>query len=269
MKGYRAEKMNFKQYWYVLSLTVKRSIKQQYRNSTLGVIWTVLNPLLNMLVMAFVFSTIFGRGDMKMDYACYLLAGNIVFGLLRGSTTAALPCIADNRELMTKTRVPTSTFTLSRTLTALSNFGFSMIALLIVMLIQYLRGCQVVFSFYMLIGLLMVPALFCFSLGLGFILSTLYVKFRDIKHLYSVLLTLWTYATPIFYTVTMIKDDLVRKVIGLNPMTLFVDFFRNVFIGGASADWMQLLICYAWGILTLLLGVGVFQVGKKNFVVNI
>ncbi len=269
MKKYTHTKMPFKQYMYVLGLTVRKNIKQQYRNSFLGIIWTVLNPLLNMLVMAFVFSTIFERGDMIMDYPCYLLAGNMLFGFLRSSTTSSLTCIVDNRDLMTKTRVPTTTFVLAKTVTALSNFGFSMIALLLVMLVQYLRGKIVVFGLSMLLGLLVIPALFMFCLGMGFILSSLFVRFRDIKHIYSVVLTLWMYATPIFYSLSIINDITVVQVLQINPMTAMVDFFRNTFIAGQMANWVQLGICYAWGVGIFSVGLLIFQMCKKNFVVNI
>ncbi len=269
MKKYTHTKMPFKQYMYVLGLTVRKNIKQQYRNSFLGIAWTVLNPLLNMLVMAFVFSTIFERGDMIMDYPCYLLAGNMLFSFLRTSTNSSLTCIVDNRDLMTKTRVPTTTFALAKTVTALSNFGFSMIALLCVMLVQYLRGKAVVFGFSMLLGLLVIPAMFLFCLGMGYILSSLFVKFRDILHIYSVILTLWMYATPIFYSLSIIDDPTVVQILQINPMTAMIDFFRNTFIAGCSADWIQLGISYAWGVGVFILGLIIFQAAKKNFVVNI
>ncbi len=269
MKRYSSQKMTAGQYSYILRLTVKKNIKQQYRSSFLGVIWTVLNPLLNMLVMAFVFSTLFGRGDIAMDYPCYLLGGNIIFGFFRTATSSSMTCIVDSRDLMTKTRVPSSIFPLSRTVTALSNFGFSMIALLGVMLVQALRGKAVVFGASMLQGLLVLPALFLFGLGLGYVLAVIYVKFRDIKHIYGVVLTLWMYATPLFYSVSAIGDSTAVTVINLNPMTNFVDFFRNVFIGGIAPDWIQLLICFAWGVGMFLLGFGIFNLCKKNFVANI
>ncbi len=271
MKKYQSSKMTVKQYSYVLSLTVKKNIKQQYRNSFLGVIWTVLNPLLNMLVMWFVFDTIFGaNGASGMDYACYLLAGNIVFTLMRESTTTSLTCIVENRDLMTKTRVPVSIFPLARVMTALSNFGFSLLALLGVMLVQCLRGKLVIFNWTMLLSLLMLPALILFSLGVGYILATLYVKFRDIKHLYTVFVTLWTYITPIFYTLDRLdKAPVAQTVVSINPMYYFVTYFREVFVAGQVSSWMNLLICYAWGIGMFVIGTAVLAWKKKNFVVNL
>ncbi len=269
MKKYRSDKMPLSQYMYVLGISVKKSIKQQYRNSVLGVLWTVLNPLLNMIVMAIVFSTLFRRTTITMDYPCYLFAGNIIFGLMRGATTSALPCIVENRDLMTKTRVPTTTFVIAKVLTALANFGFSLIALLAVMLVRYLQGYEVVFSFSMVLAIAIIPALVMFSLGISFILSALYVKFRDIKHLYGVFITLWMYVTPLFYAVEDIEDMTVQSLLHKNPMYYFVMEFRNVFVAGQMPDGFNMLICYACGIVSLVLGLSVFQACKKSFVVNI
>lgn len=270
MKKYsHANPISPKQYGYILGLMVKKDIKQQYRNSALGVLWTVLNPVLNMVVMAFVFSTFFGREGIDIDYPCYLMAGNIVFGFVRTATQTALPSIVGNRDLMTKTRVPVTIFPVSKTITALSNFGFSLIALLALMLMRYLYGKVVIFSWTMILFLIMLPALVLFSLGFGFLLATIYVKFRDISHIYAVFITLWTYATPIFYSLDIIKHNTVKFFIWLNPMTQFVGYFRECFMMGIIPAWSQLGICYAWGIGMFLIGAFIFSLSKKNFVSNI
>ncbi len=270
MKKYtHANPISTKQYGYILGLMVKKNIKQQYRNSALGVIWTVLNPILNMIVMAFVFSTFFGREGIDVDYPCYLMAGNIIFGFMRTATSQSLTSIVGNRDLMTKTRVPVTIFPVSRTITALSNFGFSAIALIIIMLARYLYGKLVVFNWTMILSLLMLPALVLFSLGLGFLLATMYVKFRDIQHIYTVMLTLWTYATPIFYSLNIIKHKTVKLVISINPMTQFIEYFRESFLMGLIPSWTQFGICYAWGVGMFLIGFAIFSLSKKNFVSNI
>ena len=168
---------------------VKKNIKNQYRRSFLGVLWTVLNPLLTMLVLAFVFSQIFGRKGIDMDYPVYVLSGSIVFTLMRMATVQALPCMVNNYDLLTKTRVPYYVFPTSSVLSSVVNFGFSLIALIIVMLIRIPNG--VTFHPTMLmIFIPWLPSIFLFSLGLSFFLCTLYVRFRDVSHLYNVFLTL-------------------------------------------------------------------------------
>ena len=160
-----------------------------YRRSFLGILWTVLNPLLNMFVMAFVFSRIFGRTGIGMDYPVYVLSGNIVFGFMRTATVTAMPSLVSNYDLITKTRTPYSVFPLSNVFTALVNFGFSLIALIVVMIVRIPAGVRFHWS-----GLMVffpwLPAIFLFSAGLALLLSAVYVRFRDLKHIYNVLLTL-------------------------------------------------------------------------------
>ncbi|MBQ7225100.1 MAG: ABC transporter permease [Clostridia bacterium] len=222
----------------IVKQLVLRSIKVQYRNSVIGVFWTILNPLLNMLVMYLVFSSMFQRsgGATPTDgetYALYLLCGNIVFGMMRTATFQSLPSIVQNRGLLTKNKMSYNVFPLSYTLSAVVNFGFSFIALLGVMLFVRFFSGQAVFSFNIFLVLVALPALFLFSYGLSLVLSAMYTFFRDIKHFYNVFLTLWMYLTPIFYNINMFDNagfsaSFMKTVIKLNPMYYFVEYFRDV-----------------------------------------
>ena len=215
---------------------VKKSIKIQYRNSAIGIFWTVLNPFLNMLVMFFVFGSILGYSDSDPSYALYLLCGNVIFNMMRGATSQSLVSLVQNRGLLTKNKISYYVFPLSNNLSALVNFLFSCIALLGVMLFVWIRG-EAVFSWNFLLAFLMLPALFLFNYGVSMILASLFVFFRDIQHFYSVFLTLWTYLTPIFYKIDRFKktnatqtlaDRFITGIIKLNPMYHYVDNFRSV-----------------------------------------
>lgn len=256
---------------------VKKNVKIQYRNSAIGAIWTVLNPLLNMLVMFIVFSKLFGRDD--PTYALYLLCGNVMFNTMRGATTQSLPCLVHNRGLLTKNRISYSVFPISSNLSALVNFAFSLIALLGVMVVVHFQTfnnemVDSIFSWNLLYILLMVPALFLFNYGISLFLSALYVFFRDVQHFYTVFLTLWTYLTPIFYKKDMLDDNvLIQGIIKLNPMYHFVTFFRDIVynvsaygytMGGGI--WESLGVLYLIGILFLVLGGFVFVLTKRKFI---
>lgn len=211
---------------------VKKNVKIQYRNSVIGIFWTVLNPFLNMLVMFFVFGSILGYSDSDPTYALYLLCGNIVFNMMRGATSQSLTSLVQNRGLLTKNKISYYVFPLANNMSALVNFLFSCIALLGVMIFVWLSEGEAVFSWNILIAFLMLPAFFLFNYGMSMILAALYVFFRDIQHFYTVFLTLWTYLTPIFYKINRFKntfyDRIVKQVINLNPMCHFVDNFRSV-----------------------------------------
>lgn len=264
-KQIRANALQLKKSIVIMWAMVKKNIKNQYRRSVLGIFWTVLNPLLTMLVMAFVFSNIFGRGDINMDYPVYVLSGNIVFGLVRTATTTALPCMVNNYDLLTKTRVPYFVFPASNVVSSLVNFGFSLIALVVVMLIRLPSGVR--FHWTLLMIIVWLPSIIMFSLGLALGLCSIYVRFRDIKHLYSVFLTLWMYMTPVFYAASLLSSR-VQKVLIVNPMYHYLNYFRDLIIG-VVPSWQTHLLIYAIGIVTFLIGLLIFNSHKRNFILYI
>lgn len=259
----KANAPELKKTMVILWSMVKKNIKNQYRRSVLGIFWTLLSPLLNMLVLAFVFSNIFGRGNIGMDYPVYVLSGNLVFNLMRMATSNSLTCIVDHYDLLTKTRIPYSVFPLSQNLSSVVNFGFSLVALIIVMLVRMTAGVR--FYWTMLMGIIpWLPSVLLFSIGISFILSTIYVRFRDIKHIYSIFLTLWMYMTPIFYSYTILPER-VQNVIILNPMYHYLMYFRNTLVG-IVPNLKAHLICYGVGIAFFLLGALIFRLSKKKFI---
>lgn len=251
----------------LVSLVVK-SVKNQYRRSALGILWTVLNPLLNMLVMAFVFSSIFGRSGIDMDYPVYVLSGNIVFSLMSAATTNSMTSIVSNYDLLYKTRVPYSVFPLAQVFTAVVNFLFSLIALVAVMLIRIPNG--VTFHWSMLMVFVpWLPAMLLFSMGIAFFLCTVYVRFRDIKHIYSVVIRLWMYLTPVFYSLSSLKlGDTAMQIMELNPMLHYLNYFRDV-ICGVIPDWKANAICYGVGLTSFFVGWILFRLSRNRFILHI
>lgn len=266
-KNFETNKSEFKKSLIVLKSMVARNIKNQYRRSVLGIFWTVLNPLLNMLVMAFVFSNIFNRGAILMDYPIYILSGNIVFSLMRTATSNSLPCIVNNYDLLNKTKIPQVIFPLSHNFSAVINFGFSLIALVVVMLFRIPKGV----SFHATMPMIIfpwLPSILLFCIGISLILSTVYVRFRDIKHIYSVILTLWMYMTPIFYAADILGEE-VLAVLGFNPMFHYLTYFRNVVALGVVPSLIDHLICYGFGICFFLIGYVIFNSKRKTFILYI
>ena len=265
---------------------VKKNIKVQYRNSVIGALWTVLNPLLNMLVMFFVFSVVLGYSNDR-TYALYILCGNIMFSFVRAATTQSLTSIVNNRGLLTKNKISQYVFPIANNVGAVVNFAFSSVALLGVMAVVSIIAGKSFFSFNLLLTLLMLPALFLFSYGLSLILAAMYVFFRDIQHLYSVFLTLWTYLTPIFWktenvlgiddpskvtpTTYVLKTGLTI-VVNLNPMYHFVEYFRDIAYGciadgiSAVSTFPTLGFLYVIGASFAGIGTLIFSLTRKNFI---
>lgn len=255
---------------YVLQELVRKKVKTQYRNSALGMLWTILNPLLNMLVLLLIFSQFFGKED-PATYAVYLLTGTSLFACLRSATDGALGSIVNNRGLLTRVKIDAYLFPFSSVLSSLVTFAFSFLSLLIIMLGIQLFGGSNLFSFRIFAVFLMLPAFVLFELGIGLFLSAIYVFARDIKYLYSVFLTLWTYATPIFYKVSMFEaNSVAATVVKLNPMYYFLTFFReSIYMGFSGNQWKVLAVLYGLGIVSLFIGTIVFKKMKKHFMKNI
>ncbi len=248
---------------YVLRAMVKKNFKAQYRGSILGVLWTVLNPLLNMLVLSFIFSNIFGKAGAG-NFPVYVLSGSIIFNIMRQITTQSLTCLVSNAGIIKKSRISYAVLPISNMFTALVNFGFSFIALIFVMLIVKQQ-----FYWTILLTVTIVPAVLLFSLGVGFVLASMYAFFRDVKHLYTVGITLWQYLTPIFYTATALGSAFATKVINLNPMTVFVTAFRDIVQWGVVPNGITFLIMYGWAFGMLIIGYAIFRLNRRKYILYI
>lgn len=240
---------------------VVRDIKVRYRRSALGLVWTVLHPLLMMTVITFVFSRLFRQS--VENYPIYYLSGSIVFSFNSEATTTALGSIYSNASLIKKVYIPKYLFPLSNVLSALVNLGFSFIAMLLVMLVT---GAP----FYASLLLAPVPLFyaFLFSAGLGIFLSAVTVFFRDIAHFYSVFLLAWTYFTPIFYPEDILPAAAMR-LMRFNPMYRFVHFLRSLVLFGTPPGWRENVLCLGMGLSMLALGLFVFYKTQDRFVLYV
>ncbi len=271
---------DYQQKGYLLTLLVRRNIKNQYYRSFLGVFWTVLNPLLNMFVTALIFSILLRDTPDKMPYPVYILSGTIIFNLMRSATASSTSILVDYSSMLQKTKVSLGLFPTANTFSALATFVFSFIALILVSIYYAIipdkaLGTPFFLNWQTIFVLLELPALVLFSLGISYFLTTLFVFFRDIKHLYeSFILTLWGYLTPVFFTTKTFLNGagpIRHFVIYGNPMYYFVNYFRNLIVGEglSSSNWMQLLICYGWGIASFIIGYSVLHFSKNKIIAHL
>lgn len=249
-------------YMPLLKELVIRDIKIRYRHSVLGILWTVLSPLLNMIVMTVVFQTIFAN---KIEFfALYVMIGNIVFSFVSESTNRGMNAILWNASLIKKVYIPKYLFPLANVASSLVNFGFSFIAMIFVMLI-----IRAPFPPMMLTFIVPLIYLLVFAFGLSLILCSINVFFRDLQHLYGVFLTVWMYISAIFYDVDMLGNGFVKTVIQLNPLYQFIRFFREIIMTGTFPGLLHNLYCAGWAVLMMLIGALFFKVTQKNFILHI
>lgn len=254
-------KAQFKKDWFILTSLVSKDFKLKYRRSALGVLWSVLNPLLMMIVLTAVFSTVF-RFQIE-NFALYLILGQTLFGLMSDATSGAMSSIIDSASLIKKIRINKILFPLEKVAFALVNFVISLIAVVAVMVFF-----QVVPTLNLLFLLLLLLYVFAFSLGLGLLIAALSVFFRDVMHLWSVVLTAWTYATPLFYPIEILPDFLA-PLMQFNPMYHYVTYFREIALWGMTPSLEQNLICIGFAAAALVLGYVVFRAKEKKFILYV
>lgn len=245
----------------IVSELIKRDLKKKYRGSFLGVLWTILNPLMMMIVLTIVFSNVF-RFEIE-NYPLYLLTGQVLFNFFSEATSIAMMSIIVNASLIKKIYVKKLLFPLSSVCFSLINTVFSIIAIFIIVLVT--GG-----KFYM--SYIMIPLLFCylflFCLGIGFMLSAITVFFRDIMYLYSVFLTIMMYLTPIFYPENIIPEQ-YKNLVSLNPLIYYLKYFRKIILEGVFPDFNLNIICFLVGIISLIVGIFLFRRRENEFVLNI
>lgn len=258
MKKYIA---NFRKFQPLLYELVARDVKIKYRKSALGILWTLLNPLMMMIILSIVFSNLF-RFDIE-NYSLYLLSGQIIFTFYNESTSGAMMAILGNASLIKKAYIPKYLFVISKIVSVGINILSSFCALILVMI--FTRSQLHLTMFLVFIPLLY---LFIFSLGIGLILAALTVRFRDVLHLYSVFVTALMYLTPVIYSISMLPDW-VRFIVNLNPLTGILTIFRNVVIYNTIPSIQSLLVSGAVVTVTLLIGLRVFYKQQDSFILNL
>ncbi len=250
------KRQRLRQRLFLLGQLTGRELKRKYARSVLGVLWSVLNPLLSMAVLSLIFSRMFMRSI--ENYPIYYLTGTLLWQAFAGTTTASVTTLADNRPLLLKVKFPMELFLLTRGCAALISLGYSLIAygvLLAVFRVPLGWAALTVFP--------VVLFLFLFSLGVSFLLAAAYVFFGDVKHLYSVALTLWMYCSAIFYPVEQLSGPM-RQVVEANPLYLFIASLRGAVLEQRFPSPWAMLAMAAWGAGMCALGALVFRALREK-----
>lgn len=247
--------------WLIVRSLVKKDFKLKYRGSVLGCLWSVLTPLLMMCVLTAVFSAFF-KFEIEY-YPIYLILGNVLFSLMGDSTTSAMNSILDSASLIKKIRIKKIIFPLERVLFQFVNFLFSLLA--VVMVIAFFQIAPTANILFLPLLLFYVALL---SAGLGMMLAALAVFFTDIVQLWKVIILAWTYATPIFYPVSILPDWMLVAE-EFNPMYHMITYFREIVLWGQTPSLTENLICLGMGALTFIAGYLVFNKTQSKFILHV
>lgn len=251
---------------YILQQLVTKDFKLRYRRSILGVVWSVLNPLLMMIIMSFVFQY-FLRSNLE-HYSLYLIVGNITFALMNDATNGGLRSIIDASSLLKKVKVDRWVFPVQKVFSAAVNFAFSLIAVAIVMVFDGVM--PTIHVLWFVVGLVLVML---FSIGIGLFIGALAVFFRDMIHLWSVVLTAWTYLTPIFWDLSLLTNSnaprIVVWIVKANPMYNYLEIMRSAFVYQNNPSVTVLVLAAIWAVIALVIGIAVFKKTEHKFILYI
>lgn len=242
------------QYRFLFEELVKRDFKKKYKRTVLGMAWSVLSPLLTLLVMKLVFTQFFGRN--MEHYTTYLFCGNLVFSYFSESSSQGMTSLMGNAPIFTKVNVPKYLFLFSKNVQALINFGLTLVVFFLFCVLD-----NITFTWKCILLLYPVVLLLLFNIGVGLILSALFVFFRDIQYLWSVFTQLLMYMSAIFYTIEHYSYT-VQCLFLLNPVYLFIRYFRKIVIEATIPTvWFHLLMA---GDVMIVLGLGCWMYKKYN-----
>jgi lipopolysaccharide transport system permease protein len=248
-------------WWDTIVVLVGRDMKLRYKRSALGVLWTMLNPLAQLIVLGFIFKTVLG--SQVSNFRSFLFTGLLVWNWFASSLIGATSSITDNRDMVRYPGFRTGLLPIVYVATYLVHFLLALPILMIVLFFEQVPLRPVLFALPIVIILQ-----FIFTLGFGYIFSTCHVAFRDTQYLLSVVLTLAFFVTPIFYDISTVPASYLR-LFRLNPMAHIVGAYRDLLLQGKMPDAVLLLSLYFVSLIILLLGYLMFRNASPKFVEDI
>ena len=242
---------------FLLSEIVEKNFTSKYKDSVLGIIWTVLNPLLVVALFTILFSTIFGRSI--ENYAVYFLCGWSIFSSFNRSISSSMHALKGNKNILKRTTAPKHIFVLGSVFSEFLNFVIVLILLVGVMIITHapFHFPVILFSFIPIISLLIMV------IGLGLMLSVVCVYYTDVQHLWGVVSLMLMYASAIFYPIEIVPEPF-RQYLMLNPIYWIIDHFRTFVYLGEFPNFVSLANSLLLSLIILVFGIIIFKKYEKG-----
>ena len=260
MRFFKNLRYSFQKYGYLMRQLVSRDFKVKYKRSFLGVAWSLLYPLLTMVVMAIVFSNFFHFTTPGVSYLAYLMVGLTYFNYFSEASNLAMSSVVANFSLINKVYIPKYIFPFTKCLFVGINFLLTLVPLYAVIIFTGtgLNWYHFLLPFSFL-------CLFMFTVGMGLLLSTIAVFMRDMFYIYGIVITLWSYLTPVMYDLNGIQFK-YAYLLKLNPMYQYINFARTIILYHNCPTLMQFAACFVSAVLVLLFGVFVFRKNQDKFI---
>ena len=248
---------SFEQKRFLLKQLIRRDFKSRYKRAFFGILWSMMSPLFIFGAQAIVFTYFLGRSE---HYISYLIIGNIVFHYFTDSTGHEMHALNANSGILSKIKINKEYFLWSKSLSCLVNFFITMIAMFIIVAIDH-----VPFHFSFILLIFPITCLFFFNLGVGYILSALYVFFKDTEYLYRIFTRMLIYFSAIFYRIERFPES-VRMYFFCNPVYCYIHYFRSIIMYNTIPDFKLHILCIVYPILFIIIGKIVYNVNNSRFI---
>lgn len=249
--------MILQKYSFLFFQLVKRDFSKKYKRTVLGMVWSVLSPLFTLLIMRVVFTRFFGQS--MPFYTTYLFAGNLVFSYFSESTTQGMQALMGNASIISKVNVPKYLFLFSKNIQTFINF---IITLIVFFVFCALDGITFTWKFIFLIYPIL--CLVVFNIGVGLILSAMYVFFRDMQYLWSVITQLLMYLSAVFYNVSAFPPN-VQQLFLFNPVYVYIKYFRCIVIDGSIPSPQYHTLCLFYALTACFIGGIIYKKCNTRF----
>jgi lipopolysaccharide transport system permease protein len=268
----RAVDFNVKELWHykdLLLLFVKRDIVTFYKQTVLGPIWFVIQPLITSVIQFIIFSKIASIPSDGVPYFLFVLAGNIIWFYFSDCLKATSETFTSNQNIFGKVYFPRIIMPLKVAVSNLIKFGIQFVFFLIVLFYYIYQGAPIHLNSLVLFLPLLLLVIAFIALGTGMIISSLTVKYRDLNFVVTFGISLFMYITPIVYPTTLVLEKVDKKyhsLIYMNPLTGLFDFFKYAFLGSGTIDFWSIVYSVIFSIVIMFLGLLVFTKTEKSFI---
>lgn len=244
-------------YRFLFEELVKRDFKKKYKRTVLGMLWSLLSPLATLLVMSLVFTQLLGRST--PHYTIYLFAGLVNFNYFSDATGGGMRSFIQNADIISKVDVPKYMFLLSRNIQAFINYALTLVIFFVFVAIDGLS-----FSWQYFLLLYPITCLTVFNIGVGLVLASMMVMFRDMEYLYAIFTQLLMYLSAIFYNVNSFSLN-IQYLFYMNPVFVYIRYFRKIVIEATVPEPSFHLLCAFYALVMFGIGCLVYVKTNKKF----
>ena len=260
--------IDFKEIWRyrdLLVMFIKRDIVTQYKQTILGPTWYFIQPALTTIMYMVVFGGIAGISTDGLPQPLFYLAGIVLWQYFSECLNKTSATFTQNQHIFGKVYFPRLISPLSNVLSNLVRMSIQFLLFLIVYVYYVAVGVDVMPNAYALLLPLLIVMLAGLSLGFGIIISSMTTKYRDLTILFTFIVQLWMYATPVIYPLSTITNDKIRMLMGINPLTSIFEAFKYGMLGVGQFSWGGLVYSFGFMVVLLLVGVVVFNKVQRSF----